>query len=251
MFERLERITWLIEVVQDDEVVRRVAGFSVHAHLIMSSADRFRDIDENDTSVKIRARLRKDNGWARAELVFMMEQWDIILFKVSSSLTFEGARFVSDGTLSENQTLFHMGHQMPWTYHVSRVCSPCVENVILPSRFSEMTCERKIPSSSEKFPTYPVMGHVWNREFYENYHKEHGKHLDFARDFHAHVPIIQLTGFSSCGEDLGGPIINTSGEIVGMFAGSGSQCVGIHVTALKEFLKYYNGNYLFLHHLYF
>lgn len=178
-----------------------------------------------------------------------------------------------------------MGHRIVGAYHVGRVLSPCVQNVKLPpDNYYPWTCKKYKPSEELPYPimghvwntevydenkeedegkaedegdesseklSYPIMGHAWNAEVYDKYMEENeGYELDYAQDFHPHVPIIELNGFSSCDEDLGGPIINTSGEIVGMFAGDGTKCIGIHVTALKEVLKRYAGNSFLLYHSY-
>lgn len=235
----LEKITWIIEVVRGEKIEARQAGFAIDDHLIMSTANLFRHLKKK-REIKGRT-LQNQKERVDLEQVFMMERWDVIIFQLPDTVRCnQVGKFVRDGRLSEKQILLHMGHWLLGAYHVGRVISPCVQDVKLPPvDYYTWTCDKYNPS--EPMP-YPIMGNAWNTEVYDKYKEEYeGYELYFARDFHPHVPIIELNGFSCCDEDLGGPIINTSGEIVGMFAGDGTKCIGIHVTALKEVLKRHTG----------
>lgn len=242
MFGILEKITWIIEFVKGEEVVARHVGFAVSDNLIMTSAGYFSLLidywKKKKQTIQARARV-PNNGWVPLKQVLVKRSWDIIIFQFRSDMKCEVGKFVSNGTLSEKQILLHMGLN---SYHITRPCSRCLEDVNLPSWDDEVTCNKYKPLTSETIPVYPIMGHVFNEEGYKKYMETHPNDFDYiVKYLHPLVPIIQLYGFDSHLEHVGGPIINNSGEIVGMFAGIGEECIGIHVTALKEALKLYTG----------
>ena len=152
--------------------------------------------------------------------VFMMKNWDVVIFQLPND-----KRCLSCRSCVSSSAKCSITRNYKWTYDKYK--------------------------PSENIPCL-ILRHVWNKEVYDKYVEDTGGiEFDFARDFHTHVvPIIELNGFISSERELGDPIIHTPGEIVRIFAGDGDQCIGIHVTTLKEFLKCYTGKFFLPHHSY-
>ncbi|KAK1362915.1 hypothetical protein POM88_038476 [Heracleum sosnowskyi] len=125
-----------------------------------------------------------------------------------------------------------MGHSKTASYFIGRVSSPCVDDVILPPLDAPATCRLHNPIGSENRVDYKTMGHIYNVDFYKSLKGSHRQNHHAAL-CNPLVPILEFSGFTPSERSLGGPILNTQREIVGMVAGFGAESFAIPVTALR------------------
>ncbi|KAG9154645.1 hypothetical protein Leryth_021143 [Lithospermum erythrorhizon] len=237
----IKRVTWVIKINQDRKETI-ASGFGIKLRDSMNVKDddvvliTCAHILNNKGKRSITVRKIDDKDFAlKAEILVIKPTWDLSLLVVKGGNATYAAEFAEDGAISNCETLLHVGHSYNLVYSlfVGRAVYPCVADC---AQFSATeVCGDYVSSSLMETPKYRIMGHVWNKTYFD---KNNQSQFQFEKNLWAHIPIIQCAGIHCRDGCSGGPMFNTKGHIVGMILGEfdGYQ-IGTHVALLKEFVR--------------